>query len=429
MISRYRYLEERSMEALAAWLVAAAPTEVKIEFGLLLYEDAVRADAWRRRADELHSALPSFGWTPRPLRLDALELFCNEVANAPDLSLQMAGLFGVLKPWLLRQYEDHLGRTNPIYDGPTCKILEAAIGEVGRHIAWGRAALAALAGDAAAAPGTPAPYAEEEEARRARWITHLGAVLDWATHVVYSDPPVLERPEPPARFVSDPPVRDPAMRVMPFSVAGAAAPGTPSPYRIEPPPLEEIQVQCLMLLQIMCGELEAEELIGRVLVDFPELPWELRLGLARQLWDEARHCEAQWRRLESIGGTLGTYPVVLYFSEWVWTERDPLKRLLVLQRVVEGVAGDLHRARALDLIKRGQHHMVPIFDYVLADEDLHIGLSRWINILTADAPERQEELQAYQRAMEQTIDRYFAWAAAQRPDVQRTGVTAQGARR
>lgn len=184
-----------------------------------------------------------------------------------------------------------------------------------------------------------------------------------------------------------------------------------------------------MLLQVMCGELEAEELIGRILVDFPELPWELRLSLTRQLWDEARHCEAQWRRLESIGGTLGTYPVVLYFSEWVWTERDPLKRLLVLQRVVEGVAGDMHRSRALDLIKRGQHHLVPIFDYVLADEDIHIGLSRWINILTADDPMRQEELEAYQTHMEQTLDSYFAWAASQRPDVRRAGVAAESARR
>ena len=39
-------------------------------------------------------------------------------------------------------------------------------------------------------------------------------------------------------------------------------------------------------------------LLGRVVVDFPELPWKLQLELLRQAWDEARHAWMAKRRLE-----------------------------------------------------------------------------------------------------------------------------------
>src|SRR4051794_25655610 len=37
------------------------------------------------------------------------------------------------------------------------------------------------------------------------------------------------------------------------------------------------------------AEIQTLEIAAQCLVDFPEAPWELRLELARQCWDEVRH--------------------------------------------------------------------------------------------------------------------------------------------
>ena len=47
----------------------------------------------------------------------------------------------------------------------------------------------------------------------------------------------------------------------------------------------------------MNNECGALEIAAQALVDFPEAPWELRLRLARQAADEARHAAALYQRV------------------------------------------------------------------------------------------------------------------------------------
>ncbi|MBA0086017.1 MAG: hypothetical protein HRJ53_13545, partial [Acidobacteria bacterium Pan2503] len=47
----------------------------------------------------------------------------------------------------------------------------------------------------------------------------------------------------------------------------------------------------------MNNETGAIEIAAQCLIDFPEAPWELRLQLARQCWDESRHVAGLHRRL------------------------------------------------------------------------------------------------------------------------------------
>jgi len=42
---------------------------------------------------------------------------------------------------------------------------------------------------------------------------------------------------------------------------------------------------------IFVGELQALEGAGRSLWDFPDAPWEFKMNMARQCWDEARHVQ------------------------------------------------------------------------------------------------------------------------------------------
>lgn len=394
LLDRYAYLALRSMEAEAAWLVTTADTALKIELGVMVEEDAEQTDRLRTRVEELRASIERI--VPEP-RSQGLQLFANELANATDQIEQFVGLFRVLKPALAAAYAGHLASTSPIFDAPTVRLLPSMLATLREQIAWGEAVLARLA-------RTP-----EQEAKAAAWQAHLEAALRWAGGADGSasgPEPAWRDPSPPRRFLTDLPARDPVMRI--YTIADLDA--------YQPPPTHDRESATRgLLIQYLCGELEAAELLGRVLVDYPELPWAHRRALARQLWDEVRHAECQWRLLEARGGHLGEYPMLLYFYEWVRRESDPLKRLIVLQRVVEGVATDMHRQRALMYQQwEGYEDILAMLDYIVADEETHIGFSEWVNRLAAEQPERQAELMAYQAQMEREMHSYIHRAQAKR---------------
>ena len=68
----------------------------------------------------------------------------------------------------------------------------------------------------------------------------------------------------------------------------------------------------------MHNEMQTLEIVAQNLADFPEAPWELRMELARQCWDESRHSAILYRRLREIGGRKGEFPVMNY--EWGVTQ-------------------------------------------------------------------------------------------------------------
>ncbi len=56
------------------------------------------------------------------------------------------------------------------------------------------------------------------------------------------------------------------------------------------------------LTRQMNEEINATEMAARNLVDFPDAEWGLRMAIARQAADEARHAIAFRRLLEERGG-------------------------------------------------------------------------------------------------------------------------------
>ena len=62
----------------------------------------------------------------------------------------------------------------------------------------------------------------------------------------------------------------------------------------EPLRLEDAAVQSRLTLRmhgIYAGELQALEGAGRSLWDFPDAPWDFKMNMARQCWDESRHVQ------------------------------------------------------------------------------------------------------------------------------------------
>ncbi len=91
----------------------------------------------------------------------------------------------------------------------------------------------------------------------------------------------------------------------------------------------------------MNEELNSLEISARALVDFPDAPWALRLRIARQCADEARHALMFRAVMERRGGSVGAYPVLNFQYRIVCRLRTLEARLAVQNKTFEagGVSG------------------------------------------------------------------------------------------
>ena len=137
----------------------------------------------------------------------------------------------------------------------------------------------------------------------------------------------------------------------------------------------------------MNEEINGLECSARGLSDFPEADWELRMALARQCADEARHVKMFRRLLQRLGGHVGQFPV-LNFQYRIITKADSLiGRLTIQNRTFEAGGLDAVSAVVEQMRERGDDHLELFFDSQLADEILHVRFANeWIRRLIRDDP-------------------------------------------
>jgi len=122
----------------------------------------------------------------------------------------------------------------------------------------------------------------------------------------------------------------------------------------------------------MNEEVNGMENAARALADFPGAPWELRMSIARQCCDEARHVQMFRREFERRGGRVGQYPV-MNFQFRIITKVDTLiGRLAVQNRAFEAEGVDAVEPEIAVCRKRGDHDLAALFDFQLADEIGHV---------------------------------------------------------
>jgi uncharacterized ferritin-like protein (DUF455 family) len=149
-------------------------------------------------------------------------------------------------------------------------------------------------------------------------------------------------------------------------------------------PAEHPEHQNEFLHRQMNEEINSIEIAARNLTDFPDAPWELRMQIARQCSDEARHVEAFRRLLERRGGFVGQYPVLNFQYRIITALESLIGRLAVANRSFE--------AGGLDAIQDGMNaskgeedaEFIQLFDAQLADEMQHVRFANvWIRKLAA----------------------------------------------
>jgi uncharacterized ferritin-like protein (DUF455 family) len=137
----------------------------------------------------------------------------------------------------------------------------------------------------------------------------------------------------------------------------------------------------------MHEEVNGLEIAARNLTDFPDAPWELRMSIARQCWDEARHVEMFRRAFEARGGTVGEFPV-LCFEYRILTKIDTLIGRLTVQNRSFEAAGIQAIGDGLESVQRaGENDLAQLFDAQLPDEIQHVRYAnKWIKKLVGQNP-------------------------------------------
>jgi uncharacterized ferritin-like protein (DUF455 family) len=137
----------------------------------------------------------------------------------------------------------------------------------------------------------------------------------------------------------------------------------------------------------MHNEMQTLEIVAQGLADFPDAPWELRMQLARQCWDESRHSAILYRRLREMGGRKGEFPVMNY--EWGVTQllNSLPARLAVQNRTFEGGEMDLLRQQHGMWSQAGDDQTASLMDALLADEVQHVRYAnRWLKQMARENP-------------------------------------------
>ena len=161
---------------------------------------------------------------------------------------------------------------------------------------------------------------------------------------------------------------------------------------------------------IFVGEIQALEGAGRTCWDFDtgpgreEVPFELKLDMARQCWDEARHVEISVKLTEHMGTQIGEFAEQTLLYEAA-CNTDPVLRLTGVNRALEGLAIDVFNT----MRDVGEATQDPILyfceDWMLADEVTHVKMgSDWLRKLTEKDPQRRADALEFQRV----VDKLFS---------------------
>ena len=179
----------------------------------------------------------------------------------------------------------------------------------------------------------------------------------------------------------------------------------------EPLRPEDAAIQSRLTLRmhgIYAGELQALEGAGRSLWDFPDAPWDFKMNMARQCWDESRHVQIYEKLLEHVGGEPGMFPESTFLFECACAD-DPALRVAGVNRALEGLACDVFRDMIRYAKEAKDEKMGQAIDFVLADELTHVRFgSDWVKEFCKDDAQRLKRAQEFRKQ----VDKQFSFGGA-----------------
>jgi uncharacterized ferritin-like protein (DUF455 family) len=203
----------------------------------------------------------------------------------------------------------------------------------------------------------------------------------------------------------------------PRSVAqsGDGARGARNNNRLVPSRPDASAAARALMHGIFVGEIQALEGAGRTCHDFPAagtpgatddaIPFALKLDMARQAWDEARHVEISVKLSEWMGTEIGEFAENTVLFEAACSS-DPVLRLAGVNRALEGLAIDVFTTMKEFGDLAGDPYLEFCEDWMLADEVPHVKMgSDWLRKLTENDPDRRAAALEFQSV----VDKLFSY--------------------
>ncbi|HAL56303.1 MAG TPA: hypothetical protein DCP63_07480 [Bacteroidetes bacterium] len=370
-LGKYRYVETECMELMGGWAYTMIDPDIKIGFGRQMFQDSVHADLLGRRIPELkgrsgrHQSI-----TPS----DDFVRLLEKIWNNSDELLRMVGLYRIIKPSLVESYRHHLEHLELPADEPTAYILRHIADEEQDHVEWGENIVVRLT--AASKREDEADAWQEDLARR---LQQSGGVWgEGKTPGTYSFKKIYSYSKLPAR--------DSRWNLM----------KSPSEFTEKNWSFDTQEGKLHLLHDLLNSEFITVERMGRILSDFPDIPWQMKMDMARQAWDEARHAEIVQRRLEELGGHVGMFPTSCFGWEQDVNRPDPLERLALSNMTFESESCKHLRDWIAKANKTGDARSQQLVEFLLADEVNHVLYGvHWIDELTKNDPERRARVLSY----------------------------------
>jgi Protein of unknown function (DUF455) len=403
-LANYRYLEIQLMEMIAGWSHTTPQLAYKATFGYHVYDHARNADELGERLEQLRS-----GRDREEPATDEFAQLCEHVWRLESTIDRLVAVYRVLEPHLVSTYVYHADATDPLTDTPTVRLLRHLAGVDQSHVAWGQAVLDSLTAapdDRKRALGVQADL--EERLVACGGVTGHGIESHWlafASAGAGAKPAARgKRGKTGYRFTKRSEPLDHPVVEEPFWFSGDV-----EDHRTRYDAEDEWSIEGFRhkFHQLLYGEVETTDRMGKMIAEFPELPWKMRVDLAHQMWDEARHIEIVAKAVEEeLGGELGYGPWSLVWW-WMQNEDDPFRRITVTNCWAEKNLMQTLRQWREEATKRGYTRIAELADYLQADELTHVKLATdWVRRLVDE--ERREELVRWGREAVAHIEGFYA---------------------
>jgi hypothetical protein len=415
-LANYRYLELQMMEMIAGWCHTTPQIAFKATFGYHVYDHAQAADLLGERLEQLRSTRDS-----QEPGSDEFARLCETVWKLDDTVARLTAVYRVLEPHLVSSYVYHADATDPLADTPTVRLLRqlAAMGQ--SHVAWGQAVLDALTRDPEKRRQAVEVQAEiEAKLVESGGVTGTGIESHWLT---FHSAREADKPKPRARrsgrvyrFTKSSPPLEHSIVEEPFWFSS-----DPKDFENAYTSEDQWSIEGFRhkFHQLLYGEVETTDRMGKMIAEFPDLPWEMRMELAHQMWDEARHIEVVAKVCEEeLGATLGYGPWPLAWW-WMQNESDPMRRISVTNSWAERNLMSTLREWRENAEARGYTRIAELCDYLQADELTHVRLATdWIRKFTDDKPEYRNELLTWSRKAVDVVQGFYnsAYSASDNPE-------------
>jgi len=196
-------------------------------------------------------------------------------------------------------------------------------------------------------------------------------------------------------------------------LVGEQAGKRPKTNRLTPDRADASDAARSLMHGIFVGEIQALEGAGRTCHDFEAgtglssdtVPFALKLDMARQAWDEARHVEISVKLSDWMGSEIGQYAENTVLFE-VACSNDPVLRLAGVNRALEGLAIDVFTTMKEFGDLAGDPYLEFCEDWMLADEVTHVKMgSDWLRRITENDPERRKKALEFQSV----VDKIFSF--------------------